>query len=497
MKPRPPVRRRSYVAAYALLAFLLLLAHAPLLQLPFFWDEAGQYIPAALDLFHTGALIPHSTVPNVHPPAVMVWLALVWKLVGFSIPATRIAMTLIAALGLLFSFLLAIQLCRGAHGTPAFAALGLLCISPLFYAQTSMALLDMPAMCASALALLLFLQNRFRASALACVALVLVKETGMVAPVVFAVWLVMEKRRREAVWFALPLLPLGLWLLWLHHGTGNWLGDAGFARYNLGLALDPLRVLAALARRACYLFISDGHFIGTGVVIYAFRRMPLLRDRAWRVAASFCAAHVLVVSLVGGAVLERYLLPVLPVLYAAFAVSLQTLRIRPRRLATAALVVCLVAANFIFPPYPFPFENNLAYVSFTELEMEVGAAVALYPGNIVTTFPLQGTFGNPDLGFVEKARASSEIPDFRAATIDKLLAVPPEVMVVYSTEYDPLRLRDYAPVRWLLTRLYSWEPSLSADQVAERLGMRVARSWNRRGLRMALLVRSRVRRLRL
>ena len=497
MKPRPPVRRRSYLAAYALLAFLLLLAHAPLLQLPFFWDEAGQYIPAALDLFQTGALIPHSTVPNVHPPAVMAWLALVWKMVGFSIPATRIAMTLIAALGVLFSFLLAIELCRGANGTPAFAALGLLCISPLFYAQTSMALLDMPAMCASALALLLFLQNRFRASALACVVLVLVKETGLVAPVVFAVWLVMEKRRREAVWFALPVLPLALWLWWLHHGTGHWLGNADFARYNLGLALDPLRVPAALARRAWYLFISDGHFIGTGVVIYAFRRMPLLRDRAWRVAASFCAAHVLVVSLVGGAVLERYLLPVLPVLYAAFAVSLQTLRLRPRRLATAALIVCLVAANFIFPPYPFPFENNLAYVSFTELEMEVGAAVALYPGNIVTTFPLQGTFGNPDLGFVEKARASSEIPDFRAATIDKLLAAPPEVMVVYSTEYDPLRLRDYAPVRWLLTRLYSWEPSLSADQVAERLGMRVARSWNRGGLRMALLVRSRVRRLRL
>ena len=91
MKPRPPVRWRSYVAAYALLAFLLLLAHAPLLQLPFFWDEAGQYIPAALDLFQTGALIPHSTVPNVHPPAVMAWLALVWKIVGFSIPATRIA----------------------------------------------------------------------------------------------------------------------------------------------------------------------------------------------------------------------------------------------------------------------------------------------------------------------------------------------------------------------------------------------------------------------
>lgn len=493
IKPRPPVRWFSYVGAYGLIAFILLLAHAPLLQLPFFWDEAGQYIPAALDLFKTGALIPYSTVPNVHPPGVMAWLALVWKIVGFSIPATRIAMTLIAALGVLFSFLLAIELCRGANGTPAFAALGLLCISPLFYAQTTMALLDMPAMCATAAALLLFVQNRFRASALACVVLVLLKETGLVAPVVFGVWLLVENRRKDAAWFLLPALPLGLWLVWLHHGTGQWLGSEDFARYNLGLALDPLRILAALLRRIYYLFVGSGHFIGTGVLLYALRRMPLLRDRAWRVAATFCAVHVAIVSLTGGAVLERYLLPVLPILYAAFGLSLQALLPRPRRLATVALASCLIVANFVFPPWPFPFENNLAYVSFTELEMEVGAAVELYPGNIVTTFPLQGTFGNPELGFVEKARESSEIPDFHAATIDKLLLVPPEVLVVYSTEYDPLRLRDYAPVRWLLTRLYSWEPSLSADQVAERLGMRVARSWNRRGLRMDLLVRGRPR----
>src|SRR5438128_1788018 len=103
MQTRPPVRRRTWLLVYALLAFVLLLAHGPLLQLPFFWDEAGQFIPQALDLYKTGALIPHSTIPNVHPPAVVAWLALVWHVVGFSIPATRIAMTLIAALGAMFA----------------------------------------------------------------------------------------------------------------------------------------------------------------------------------------------------------------------------------------------------------------------------------------------------------------------------------------------------------------------------------------------------------
>ena len=34
------------------------LAHLTLLRLPYFWDEAGYYIPAAWDFFRTGSLIP-------------------------------------------------------------------------------------------------------------------------------------------------------------------------------------------------------------------------------------------------------------------------------------------------------------------------------------------------------------------------------------------------------------------------------------------------------
>ena len=58
----------------------LLALHAPLLRLPYFWDEAGYYVPAARDLLLTGSLIPHSTLSNAHPPLVMAYLALWWKL---------------------------------------------------------------------------------------------------------------------------------------------------------------------------------------------------------------------------------------------------------------------------------------------------------------------------------------------------------------------------------------------------------------------------------
>src|SRR5438093_1576840 len=80
-----------------------------------------------------------------HPPGVMAYLALVWKIFGYSIPAARVAMLLIASVGVLFSFLLAIRLSRGAPGAPAFAAAAFLMATPMFYTQSMMAQLDMPA----------------------------------------------------------------------------------------------------------------------------------------------------------------------------------------------------------------------------------------------------------------------------------------------------------------------------------------------------------------
>ena len=53
----------------------LLLLHYPLLCLPYYWDEAGYYIPAALDFFRSWRLVPQSTLLTGHTPLVIVYLA--------------------------------------------------------------------------------------------------------------------------------------------------------------------------------------------------------------------------------------------------------------------------------------------------------------------------------------------------------------------------------------------------------------------------------------
>ena len=110
----PRKQRPYYLFIFFLLfAVPLLLTHWPLLSLPYFWDEQGQFIPTALDLLREGSWIAHSTLPNVHPPGVEAYLVFWYKLFGYSIPITRTAMLMLAGMGLLATFLVAIELCRG------------------------------------------------------------------------------------------------------------------------------------------------------------------------------------------------------------------------------------------------------------------------------------------------------------------------------------------------------------------------------------------------
>jgi hypothetical protein len=485
------IRPSSYALFFAVVAAVVFLTHAPLYKLPFYWDELGQFVPASLDLFRTGAWIPYTTVPNIHPPGLMAYLAAFWHLTGYSVEATRLAMLLIASLGAFFTFLLCITLGRGAPGFPAFTALMFLCLSPLFVAQGMMAQLDMPAMTLTCLALLFFLQDHFRRAALVCVALVMVKETGIVAPMTFGLWLLIERRWREALLFTAPLLPLGVWLVALHHATGHWAGNDSFAAYNAFYTLHPVRFALAALRRFYYIFIGSGHCIGAAALVYAWKNTTLFRDRSWKVIGFFAASHLLLICLFGGAVLERYLLPVLPPLYIAFALGLSVLSTRWRLTGTVALFATLIAANFLNPPYPFPFENNLAFANFVSLHDRAADFVENnYPGGtIVTTFPLAGALRRPDFGYVTHPVKVREIDNFRASTIDAVAHEHPDALVLYDVAWDPFGLLENRALSALLHAYYDYEPQASSAAIQKKLGMRSIARWTQAGQWVEVLER--------
>ena len=127
---------------FALTFAVLLALHAPLMRLPYFWDEAGYYVPAARDLLLNGSLIPHSTPSNAHPPLVLAYLALWWKIAGFAPVVSRTAMLLAASFSLLGLFRLAKAV---ANIEIAIAATVCTALYPVFFAQSSLVHLDLVA----------------------------------------------------------------------------------------------------------------------------------------------------------------------------------------------------------------------------------------------------------------------------------------------------------------------------------------------------------------
>src|SRR5882724_6815076 len=219
-RPQPTVSPWTQdLLLFAAIFVVIMLLHAPLLRLPYFWDEAGYYIPAARDLYLTGAVIPHSTPSNAHPPLVLAWLALAWRIAGYSPLVTRTAMLLVAAFALLGVF----RLARFAANLPvAWATTALVALYPVFFTQSSLVHLDLAAAGFTFWGLLAYLEDRPWKMALWFSLGALAKETAILAPLALFGWELVgyrlpsrwhelrppSLRRTRSFTLLLPALPL-------------------------------------------------------------------------------------------------------------------------------------------------------------------------------------------------------------------------------------------------------------------------------------------------
>jgi len=470
---------------FALITLIVLLSHAAYLNLPYFWDEMGQFVPAALDILRDGAWVPHSTVPNAHPPGVMAYLAAVWKIFGYSIFATRVAMLLLASLAVLVALRLSERLNPGLSRAWILAPVILLPLDPLFYMQSMLAQLDMPAMLFTLLALLLFLEGRHKSAALASVALVLTKETGALLPLILGAALWIDRKSRKQAWFyAAPFLALAVWFFVLWRATGHLFGDPGFTHYNLAYALNPVRAAVSLVRRIYYLFVADFRWVGAFAIVYAWRRAPVYSTHAWKITWAFIAAHTLMVSLLGGAELERYLLPVVPLIYIAMAAAWSTVSAWTRNASLVAVSAGLLLGLFLNPPFPFPYENNLALVDFVGLQHDAARYLErVYPSQtIYTAWPLTQALRDPAFGYVGQRLPVAETSDLRRSTLEAIDPSAVEVLVVYSRTWEP----EWGVLRWpvvqqFLTRYYEYGPQMNAEEVRQHFGLVPVQRWTRGG----------------
>jgi hypothetical protein len=509
---------------FALFFAGLMLLHAPLLRLPYFWDEAGYYVPAARDLFLYGTLIPHSTLSNAHPPLVMAWLALAWHVAGYSTLVTRTAMLAVSAFSLLGVF----RLSRIAANLPvAWATTALVAIYPVYFTQSSMALVDLAAAGFTFWGLAAYIEDRpwmqvfwFSLAALA-------KETGIVAPAALFAWgllgyfirsrwpetkwkefLPSAARRTHLLYLLLPAIPLAGWFVYHHAETGFFLGNPDFFRYNVAETVNPWRIPLAFGLRLWQLFGYLGLYLLTLAGLLAMFRPPqkagqIARPRIaiWIQGAllSVVLAYLVFMSAVGGAVLARYMLPAVPLVILALVSTLWR-RVRYWTLIVAAVAIAFVGGLFTNPPYGFSLEDNLAYRDYVLLHVEAGNFLALrYPATrVLTAWPASDELTRPWLGYVNIDKRQPlrvvRVENFSPAQIEMAARARGQfdLAFVFSTKYEPphpiLGIENWDAWRRVKEKFFGYHRDLLPEEIAERVGGTIAYHNERNGQWIAVIV---------
>lgn len=484
----------------------VLAAHAPLLHLPYYWDEAGYYVPAAYDFFRTGTLIPFSTLSNAHPPLPSLYLALWWKVFHFAPVVTRIAMCLMAAIAL--TAVWRIAMATTGKTSIAAATVLLTAIYPVFFAQSSLAQADLFAAAATLWALAFYVEERIWAAVACFILAALSKETAIVTPAALAMWESLrpragEGRVRRVAALLTPILPLAGWYAYYWSRTGYVFGNPQYFQYNALSTLTPERILLAFSYRVMHLTVHMNLFVPVAIALGCLLLPPVreaagaegARERPRRgispahqaVFYVTIAANAVLFSVLGGAVLTRYLLPLYPLIL-LLAVSTFRRRLREWTALVALSAAGFVAALFINPPYHFAPEDNLEYVTLIRLQQAaIHQIVSQYPhATVLTAWPATDELSKPELGYVKHPVRVVAIDDFSPLQMVKARALPPtwNVMLAFSTKYDPPNLPFHLGRRGqaLDRRYFDFHEDLPPPVIARVLGGTLVWEASRKGL---------------
>src|SRR5579884_72755 len=453
----------------------VLLTHFPLLHLPYYWDEAGYYIPAAYDFFRTGSLIPFSTLSNAHPPLPPVYLALWWKVFGFAPWVTRTAVCAIASLGLVGVYRIGL-VCTGRWQVAVAVAI-LTAVYPIWFAQSSLAHADIFAAAATLWALAFFLEDRTWASVLCFSLAALSKETAIVTPLALVAWGIYQRLASRS-----PVLL-----------QSKKTGHSGPSPH-MNLFVPVLITLACMMLPP----VEEGlPSPAESTPLPGPLRNPCEQRRriSARIQAVFYVVNfvnLVLFSVLGGALLTRYLLPLYP-LVLLLCVNTFYRRVRRWPALVALSTAGFVAGIFVNPPYRFAPEDNLAYRDVVLLHQAAIRQIEQhYPGaTVLTAWPGTDELHKPELGYVSQPIQTVAIDNFSFNQMDAAaqLGTQYSVALVFSTKYDPPHLwlglgrRNEA----LDVRYFDFHRDLPPEEIARLLGGKIVWRGERQGEWAAVL----------
>lgn len=461
-----------------LLWFLLFaaiaVAHLTLLQLPYYWDEGGYYVPAALDFYHHGWLIPQFT--NAHPPLPNVLLGTLWHLVGLHILATRLFVCGIAAAALMALFRLAQRLL---DASAAISLTLLTAVYPIWFAQSTLAHADIFATAFILWGFAVYLtatsspqtassepqrRNRVAVAILFSLA-ALSKETAIVEPAALiaieALYLFRARQSPDAQrehlrWIralAVPFLPLIAWYAYHRARTGFTFGNPDYLRYNATANFTVAHIFTALRYRFVHLFWQRNIWFPVLLAAACLLLPRRPKDEVRTLTPSTRTTCVLLIlanwiafSVLGGALLTRYLLPIYPLIL-LLCIDIWRERTNYLGLLTATSALVFLTGLWINPPTAFAPEDTLVYRDMISVHQQAIAFVNQhYPdATVLTAWPVSNDLFNPELGYTTHRMRVTPVENFSFDEIQKAAQHPEDfdTAIIFTTHYVAPSLQRY------------------------------------------------------
>jgi hypothetical protein len=215
------------------------------------------------------------------------------------------------------------------------------------------------------------------------------------------------------------------------------------------------------------------------------------------VFAAVIATYLVAMSVIGGAELARYLLPVIP-LEIILCISTLWRRVPYWKTAVAIIALGFVSAWFVNPPYGFAFEDNLAYRDYILLHRNAAEFLQhqYANANVLTAWPASDELTRPYLGYVQRPIHVVQIENFSYEQVSSAAQsqVRFNVGLVFSTKYLPpgSLLAQWPAWERLQTHYFGFHRDLPAAAAAEVLGGRVIYTAARKGQWIAVIERDEV-----
>jgi hypothetical protein len=184
-------------------------------------------------------------------------------------------------------------------------------------------------------------------------------------------------------------------------------------------------------------------------------------------------ANAVLFSVLGGALLTRYLLPMYPLV---LLVAVVTFYRRVPFWQGLALIsaAAFVVGLFVNPPYGFAPEDNLAYAHVVRLHLAgIAQLNKRYAGStVLTAWPMSDELTRPELGYLKTPYDVYRLEDFSEGQIERAAAEPEKysTALVFSTKAEPARPLFNFGQESLDERFFGLHHDLSPEVIAHQLG---------------------------